>query len=146
MKCSRRRAAAAVPPAILLEGSGAASGDRLRTLGGAGLPSLLRRIAAGAVLLLAGLVGGMLMGEAQTSGRAHVAGACIALGRSLERELLSPPAVDAVLHDLVSGRAPFRASFPLTATQFRIQCAEISRASFRIDPARSGGGATTAAR
>lgn len=108
--------------------------------------SRVRPVAIGAALLLAGFVGGALIGEVQTAGRAHVAGACIALERSFEREVLGRPAADAVIEDLVGRGAPFRASFPLTAAQFRAQCAEISRTAFRLGLARRDGGVSTAAR
>lgn len=84
------------------------------------------RLATLAGALAAGLVVGLLVGEERMSGRAHVAGACIAL------ELVSdtsPEAADRrarIIKALVTQENPLRAAFPLDRDRLTRQCAHIS--------------------
>ena len=99
-----------------------------------------RPVAIGAGLMLAGFLGGALVGEARTVGRAHIAGACIALQHSVARGAMSEHAVDVVLHDLVDSQGLLRVSFPVSAHQFRTQCAEVSRITAQLGVAHRDAG------
>lgn len=65
---------------------------------------------------------GAFLGEERMAGRAHVAGACIALEMAQSHGALDPQGAAIVRASIVSAVNPFRDSFPIGYEQFGRQC------------------------